>query len=179
MVEQGAPLTNSQEVATEQPEPAATIPQEPINETRLPLATMVNGKSIDDDPYVREYLRLNNNFEELAYETVADMASTTMYAGNSVEETVKGFAINDQLYAVHLIICDEEVKACYFRVNGIPTGAFLAKDDAMHDGTTSFDLDEQYTIEIQRLIFNDCGDRRFCDIYWDERDIVELEIKVK
>ena len=39
------------------------------------------------------------------------------------------------------------------------------------DGIQSFDLNEKYVLEIVAIDFDDCGNKRFCDIYWDQKDI--------
>lgn len=174
-VEQGAPLTNSQEVVTEQPEPAAIAPQEPSVETRPLLAPVVNGESIDDDPYTKEYLRFHGFFGNLSLETIDKDGGAVFNAGN-VPEDIKGFVINDEVYAIHLVLCAEEHNACYFRVNGVPTGRITMKDSNVNDVAKFFTLKEDYRLEVNSIHFNYCGTYRFCDMRHEAYDLVNISI---
>ncbi len=179
VVEQGAPVTNSQEVLEEsleeQPEPVAIAPQEPMVETQPQLATIVGGKSIDDDSYTREYLRLRGFFGNLPLETVDKDNGAVFNAGN-VPEDIKGFVINDKIYAIHLILCTEEHNSCYFRVNGVPTGQITTKDSDVNDAAKSFTLEEEYRLEVNSIQFNYCGTYRFCDMRHEAHDVVNVSI---
>jgi len=143
------------------------------------LAQIVHGQSIDSDPYIQDYLQQHDYFQDLEYKEVIDSTPLTLEAGNAIAEDIEGVALNNEGYALHLVICDEEQQACYFRINGVPTGKFIATTDTSSDGITSFDLDENYRIEINKIIFNDSGDKRFYDVYWDKKNIVELTIVKK
>lgn len=164
------------------------IPKEVEDFTELQLARVVHDQSIDD-AYIQEYLRQRNDFRTIPHEVVTDSASVIMRNGNNVREDIKGFALNNELYGIHLITCDEEFQACYFRVNGVPTGKmvtvgstqgnWLSRLFGFNEETKFFSLDNDFEMVIKNIKFNDCGERRFCDIYWDVQDIVEVEIKRK
>ena len=139
------------------------------------LATIVNGVSIEDS-YIQEYLKQRRFFNETSFSPINEDVSTIMESGNSVAENVRGYIIKGEKYAIHLIICDEEARACYFRINGVPTGKFVPKDSKSKDGIRFFELDGEFGIEIESIKFNDCGDRHFCDIYWDEENIVNISV---
>ena len=152
------------------------IKEEVVVIQQTQLAQIVHGQSIKDDLYIQEYLRQRNFFENLVYERVNGSTNITLEAGNAITEDIQGVALDGEGYAVHLILCDNEQKACFFRINGIPTGKFIANDGTSADGIQSFDLNEKYVLEIVAIDFDDCGNKRFCDIYWDQKDIVETKI---
>lgn len=143
---------------------------------QLPLAQSAHGQSIESDSYIQEYLQQHNYFEDLQYTEIVDAATFTLEAGNAIVEDIQGVALDNQGYAIHLIICDEETQSCYFRINGVPTGKFIAKTDTSSDGIKVFEINDGYTIEIVNITFNDSGDKRFYDVYWDKKNIVELKI---
>ncbi len=168
-------------------EPNLTLIEEELNESAIGtieeepeiilLAEEVNGISIEDS-YIQEYLELRNDFEDLLFAYLSD-GSLSMKEGNSITEEVKGYIIDGRKYAIHLILCDEEFRGCYFRINGVPTGRLISQDDSRSEGERSFVLDNNYTMDIKSIRFNDCGTRRFCDVYWNEENIVELSITNK
>lgn len=165
-IQEETPLTSDQENLTIEEEIA-----QPIT-----LAQIVHGQSLDSDQYIQDYLQQHDYFEDLDYKEVVDSTPLDLEADNAIAEDIQGIALDNQGYAIHLVICDEETQSCYFRINGVPTGKFVAKDDISSDGIKSFDINDQYTLEINKIIFNDSGDKRFYDIYWDKRNIVELTV---
>lgn len=139
------------------------------------LATEVNHQSINT-PYIQNYLQTYNNFADIPYEKVLpNSAVQARFTGGNQEDNIKGFEIANKRYAIHLIACDYNYQQCFFRINGVPTGALHASAQAQ----TTFDLDDTYQIRVDGMQFDYCDNRRFCNLHYEAYDIVNVSVMPK
>ncbi len=142
--------------------------------THKKLAGTVNGVSINS-PYIKEYIQAFKNFSEINHEKVTDKPFVmTVGAKNKL---VKGFEINNELYFIHLIYCDRYTDSCAFRVNGVPTNAlYNSKVKDRQGKQLFFNLNKEYRMIIESIQFDYCDNRRFCDLYFDTYDVVDVKL---
>ena len=150
--------------AEENPRTAEEVPITPTPE----LATIVNGRSIDDDPYIKaEYLPHYNYFADVEFKALSERTAFTLKTGN-VEEKIEGLILNGKKYAFHLVGCHREEQTCTFRVNGMPLSD-------LHEGD-SVALDQEYTMKVKAIAIDWCDDREICDYKYWKYDKVDLEV---
>lgn len=140
------------------------------------LASKVNNISIDT-PYITDYLKLYKNFSDIQYERVPKNSTVkTKVVVGAKEDTVRGFEMGYDRYAIHLILCNHNTKTCAFRINGIATGALAAVNDENVGAPSKFALDENSTLEITGIQLDYCDGRRFCNVYYEAYDIVNMTV---
>lgn len=144
--------------------------------TKIPLANVVNNVSIQT-PYIKQYLATYNDFSDVMYEKVLPNSVTheVLTVGNH-EDNIKGFEINGKRYAVHLLLCDYNLQRCFFRINGVPTGALHAFKEGQPEDSAAFNLDATYKIKINSITFDHCDNRRFCNLHYEAYDIVNISV---
>ncbi len=138
------------------------------------LADVIDGKSIIN-PETQEYIRWYNNFSSLHFEEIGNKTeiSTAIEVGNFDHE-LKGFTIDNKMYAIELVSCDEKTKGCGFKINGIDTGKIYVSDEDRIP--QSFNLNANYNIIINSITFNYCDNKRFCDTHFEAYDLVDVEV---
>lgn len=147
---------------------------------KIPLAQEIDGKSIHQ-PFIDDYLKARIFFEELYFERIQDSTSKVFYTSNSASSDIRGFILDDEKYAIHLVLCDKEHLSCIFRINGIPTGRITTKDRKFsffgHKEPKSFNLNDGYKIEVNSIEFDYCNNYRFCDMRHEVYDLVNVSIR--
>lgn len=133
------------------------------------LAAFVNGKNIFSDDYGKEYLMRNNNFSDIKFAKLTENTKTVSLKTGNVIDNIKGYEINKNKYAIHLIACDREKNTCNFRINGV-----LANDLGV---SNTFALDNSYGITVKSIKIDYCDNRRVCDFLFDAYDLVEIEVE--
>ena len=93
------------------------------------------------------------------------------------EDNIKGFEINGERFAVHLLYCDSYNRNCVFRVNGVPTGKISVKGTPGRKD--SFALSPEYDLVIDSAQFNFCDNRRFCNLAFEAYDVVGVVVDRK
>lgn len=138
-------------------------------EFKFPLATTVDGKSMEDDPYIPKYLEHYKNFSYVDFEYAQAGQSYKIYlkAGN-VKEKIYGYILNDQAYAIHLVGCDRSKKTCNLRINGILISAL--------SGGYIVNINDNYELDINSIKIDYCDNKDVCDYLFDTYDLVEAEI---
>lgn len=143
------------------------------------LARKVSNISIDT-PYVLDYLKLYKNFSSIQYERMPKNSTVkTKLAVGAKEDNIRGFEMGYDRYAIHLILCNHNTKTCAFRINGVATGALSAISDKSAEASSKFDLDENATLEVTGIQLDYCDGRRFCNVYYEAYDIVNLTVITK
>ena len=126
-----------------------------------------------DQVYAAEYLDVYGNFSDINYKKVVDTTSERMLAG-AKEDNIKGFEINGERFAVHLLYCDSYNENCVLRVNGVPTGKISVKGTPGRKD--SFALAPEYDLKIGSAQFNFCDNRRFCNVAYEAYDRVDVVV---
>lgn len=141
------------------------------NKTEPKLAEVVDGKSIHTEYYDNDYSQ-HFNLSKISYEKINNnaLSSASLKIGNKMD-WIKGFEINKEQYAIHLVGCNKQKKTCNFRVNGISF-----RD--LSEGTL-FDLNNGHTIKIKSIKIEFCDNKFVCDYMFDSYDLVEIEVFVK
>ncbi len=80
---------------------------------------------------------------------------------------IKGYTLNNINYALQVIACDHSSKVCSLRINDVP--------HLINPGN-EIDIDKEYKILIKEIVLNSC-EKRFCDMYFDVYDTVEMKIE--
>lgn len=143
------------------------------------LASKVNNTSIDT-PYITDYLKLYKNFSDIQYERLSKNSTVkTRLTAGAKEDNLRGFEMGYDRYAIHLILCNHNTKTCAFRVNGVTTGALSANSDKNAVVPSKFDLDENSTLEITGIQLDYCNGRRFCNVYYEAYDIVNVTVVIR
>jgi hypothetical protein len=140
------------------------------------LAAMVGGKTTDT-PYIRDYLEVYRNFSEINYDKLA--FNSTLQVKMTIgakEDNIKGFEAGEKLYAAHLIICNHNERTCSFRLNGIATGPISAANDINAKSPSKISLYENTTLQVEEVIWDYCDGRRFCNMYYEAYDIVNVTV---
>ena len=148
-----------------------------INETPR-LATRVNNHSADDH-YVKGYLGIYKNFSDIPFQKIKRNATANLkLLVGAKEDNIRGFQVGNDRYAIHLIICNHNTGECAFRVNGVATGPL--RDNNSDTGAHSkFSIDENKTLEVTGIQLDYCDGRRFCNVYYEAYDIVNLTVTAK
>lgn len=133
------------------------------------LAAYVNGKNIFLDEYGKGYLERNSNFSELEFKELTENTKTVSFKTGNIIDNIKGYELDKNKYAIHLIACDRERNTCNFRINGV-----LAKELGV---SSTFDLDNRYKIKVKSIKIDYCDNRRVCDFLFDAYDLVEVEVE--
>ena len=64
----------------------------------------------------------------------------------------------------------------FFRINGIPTKRIYSLDINDPDKQTTFSINNDYSIQIKSITFDYCDRKKFCDIYYEAYEVVEVEV---
>jgi len=133
------------------------------------LATVINGKSIFDDPYIGTYMQKFNNLMNVEFKTLQERDSNKINftSGNFVEHKVEGFRLENKDYGIHMMSCFKDSNECVFRVNGLYT--------RLSTGINPYNLNDNYMIRINAIHYDHC-DRYPCDYFFDAYDLVEAEV---
>lgn len=127
-----------------------------------------------------DYLKTYKNFSDIQYEKISKNSTVkTRLVVGAKEDTIQGFEMGYDRYVIHLILCNHNAKTCAFRINGVITGALSAISDENAVMPSKFDLDDNSTIEITSIQFDYCDGRRFCNVYYEAYDIVNLAVITK
>lgn len=146
-----------------------SIPNESfLNKTEPKLAEFVNGKSIHTEYYGNVYSKYFN-LSKTKFELIKNgsTVSTSLKIGNKID-WIKGFTINNENYAIHLVGCNRQKITCNFRVNGI-----LVKD--LSAGGI-FYLNTNQSVKVKSITLDFCDNKFVCDYMFDSYDLVEIEI---
>jgi len=130
-----------------------------------------------DRTYAEKYLNTYNSFSNIEYKLIVneESVSTVMKIGSRKEDNIKGFDINGDKFAMHLIYCNRDTKSCALRINGVPTGKLYQKD--ILDKQNEFQLNEDYILKINSIEFDFCDHRRFCNVAHEAYDVVDVKIE--
>ena len=133
------------------------------------LATVVDGKSIFDDPYLSTYMKKFNNLRDVQFKTLQERGGTKINftSGNFVERKVEGFRLGNKNYGVHMTSCFKDSEECVFRINGLYT--------RLSPKSNPFDLDGKYAVVVNVIHYDHC-DEYPCDYFFDAYDLVEAEV---
>jgi len=179
------PFLNETENNTETtPEDNISVNPEVANEKqKVKLAETVNGRSINTG-YIRNYLALHNNFSDIGYKKLQAVDDEVfVLKAKESPESKAGYEINQELYAIHLMGCDQRTRSCFFRINGVPTGNvydITAKKQGVMINAgkdNAFQINDGHEIVLKKIDFNYCDHRRFCSLEFHAYDRVEVEIE--
>ena len=146
-----------------------------INVVSPRLDTIYNETNLDyDRVYAREYLDLRHNFSDISFKEVTGREDFVLSMGNRVDD-VRGFRINNESFAVHLVYCDEFKKFCKFRINGVISPKMYIPSL----GENSFDFHQNYTLTIEDAKFNQCDNHRFCHLGYEGYHKVDVRVDRK
>lgn len=161
-----------------------TVNEQPLVDSQMEnetpqLAQKINSISIDTQ-YIREYLDLYKNFSDVPYKKLkANSTDNAILAVGAKEDNIRGIELSNKRYAVHLILCNHNTRECAFRINGVATGPLATAEDDQAKAPSKFDLDENATLQINSIQMDYCDGRRFCNVYYEAYDIVNLTVLVK
>lgn len=142
------------------------------------LAKLFNEDNLDfDRDYKTKYLNDHKNFSNINFKKIIDKEDSTLSVG-ARNDNIKGFEINNSRFAIDLIGCNSYSKYCTFRINGVPTKQVYSPKD-IPNKKTSFDLDEQYVMKVENIVFDFCDNRRFCHLGYEGYNIVNVSIEKK
>lgn len=133
-------------------------------------------KPSEDSALIERYKKAYNDFDDVDFNTIDSNSKYdfVLKAGN-VPEKIEGVSINDEKFAIHLLVCNQASKNCFFRINGEPTGALYQAEDG-ENNPNAIALNKDYLLVINNIIFNYCNNKRFCDSYFEAYHIVNLSI---
>lgn len=137
--------------------------------------TVVFAPNSYDAEYVNKYFNMAKNFSDVLFEDLGTFSfySTTMKVGNVMDNT-RSYRIGNEKFVIHLLGCDISNLACMFRINGVPTKRLYSSDKLL--AKSSFSLNPDYELRISSIIFDYCGDARFCDLDFEAYHIVNISI---
>ena len=146
-------------------------------ESKKVLAKLYNQDSGSfDKEYSKQYLAVYKNFSDIEYKAI-DADDLTIMKVGARKDNIKGFDIEGDRFAVHLIHCDRRSQSCAFRINGVPTGKLYTKNTLSKQ--TEFSLTKDYSLKIDSIKFDFCDGRRFCNLFHEAYDVVDVEVKGK
>jgi len=124
--------------------------------------------------FAENYLNLMGNYSDLSYEFLGDTEryDFILKEGN-VLDNIKGISLSNKKFAIDLLACAQNTNSCGFRINGVPTKRIYANNDPSQN---SFNLDPNYKLRLNSIIFDYCGHVRVCDIDFDAYDIINISI---
>ncbi len=156
----------------------AIVPENKISKSYGNLSKVYNEDNLEFDKNFRDdYLSKRNNFSDLHFKKVILKENARLIVGNR-EDNIKGFEVNNKSFAIDLLGCNSYSKYCAFRINGVPTKQMYSIKD-FSDRKTSFDLDGQYVMKIENIIFDFCDDRRFCHLGYEGYHVVDVSVERK
>lgn len=149
-----------------------------VNENISRLAKIFNEDNLDFDREFRDlYLAQRKNFSDLPFKNVTTKENARLLIG-SRNDNIKGYEINNTRFAIDLLGCNSYSRYCTFRINGVPTKQIYSPRD-FPDGKVSFDLDGQYVVKIENIVFDYCDGRRFCHLGLEGYHVVDVSIERK
>lgn len=134
------------------------------------LATVIGNKNVFDDAYSSTYMQKYNNLSNVEFKTLTQKEMSISLSTGNQKSSVKGFTLDNENYAIHLIACNREKKTCNFRINGL-----LAKDISS-SANSDMVLNDNYTVKVKSVKFDYCNNRRVCDYLLQSYDLVEMEL---
>ncbi len=124
-----------------------------------------------------DYFSQNDNFSSIAYVAIdSQLPKQIALSTDHGNENIKGIELNNERYLIDLIACDYNQQACFFKINGVSTGALHSKEISTK---SKFGLDENHQIEISSITWDYCGNRRFCNLHYESNHIVDLVVMAK
>ena len=102
--------------------------------------------------------------------------SRDLRIGNFDHE-LNGLILDTKKYVIDLAACDERTKGCILKINGVDTYKIYADNTNKEQNT--FDINDDYVIKINSIIFDFCDNKRFCDTYFEAYDLVNVSIQRK
>jgi len=143
------------------------------------LAKVFNEDNLDfDKSYRLKYLNNHKNFSNINFKKVVDRDDNTFTVG-SRNDNIKGFDINNQSYAIHLLYCEPQGRYCAFRINGVPAARLHSFLEVENSKITFFDIDEDYVLKVNSIKFNQCDNKRFCHLGYEGYHVVDVSIERK
>ncbi|MBI2549203.1 hypothetical protein HYW21_07685 [Candidatus Woesearchaeota archaeon] len=143
--------------------------------SQLPFATTVHNQTIHT-PSIQEYFTVRQNFTNVTYKKFDLYDKTSMKIGARLD-TKRGYIINNQKYVIDLLYCDRNTKACFFRINGVPTKRLYDPKYSNASKPSFFTMNDNVSLQIASITFNFCDHRRFCNMPFEAYDIVQVEVK--
>jgi len=141
----------------------------PLNNLDPNLATVVNGKSIFEDPYIEIYMQKFNNLRNVEFKTLTSQGDYFLLkVGHGDFGNLDGFILNNRKYVLHLLWCDHRVNDCIIRING-------ALFNVSIEGKSTIGLDSGHLLKIKSIKFDVC-ELEICDYLYDVYDFVESEV---
>ena len=143
------------------------------------LAKLYNEDLLEfDKDYKTKYLNDNKNFSNINFKKIVNRDDSTFTVG-ARNDNIKGFEVDNQSYAVHLLYCISHKRYCTFRINGVPTKKLFSFQDFGNNKKHSFDLDENYILKINSVKFDYCDDRAFCHLGMEGYHVVNVSVEKK
>ncbi|MBI2549432.1 hypothetical protein HYW21_08870 [Candidatus Woesearchaeota archaeon] len=143
--------------------------------SQLPFARTIHNQTIHT-PSIQEYFRVHQNFTNLTYKEFDSYDKTSMKIGARLD-TQRGYIIDKEKYVIDLLYCDRNTKACFFRINGVPTKRLYDPRQSNASKPSVFTLNEDVSLQVASITFNFCDHRRFCNMPFEAYDIVQVEVK--
>jgi hypothetical protein len=149
------------------------LAQAELTDTRNLL--IVKSLPMQNNAVVDAYVKTHEEFEGVNYAVLSQDTQTRLQlrAGNLPEE-LKGVQTATERYALQLMMCDRQSQSCSFRVNGKSTGELYAHPGVNHANAVA--LDEKFILKIDKITFDFCDNRRFCDSNFQAYDLVDTSI---
>jgi len=172
-------LTSSNASASGNESPSSSVLGNTPNIAKKGLAKLLNEDNLDfDRNYKAKYLLDRNNFSDMDFE-IKSVGSILNLKTGARQDNLKGVKLNDKDFAIDLVSCDSYERYCTFRINGVPTKKMFGSTDFGNARKHSFDLDENYSIKVNSIVFDFCDNRRFCHLGMEAYHVVNMSIERK
>ena len=152
-----------------------TINLSQINKTFLAKIFNEDNLVFDRD-YLYEYLEDRKNFSDLDFKNITVNDKLTLKYG-AVLEPLSGIKINDENFAIEVMGCNSYERYCTFRINGVPTKKLYSLEEFQGSRKPDFDLDDDYKLTIENIVFDYCDGQRFCSLGYESYNIIDVKIK--
>lgn len=122
-----------------------------------------------DVEYAKKYLTLRNNYSDLVFFDINDRdnISAIVKFGNKMD-TLRGYLISSNRYAIDLVGCDPSDGRCGFRINGVPT-------KKLNKGQ-SFNISDTHQLLVSDITIFYCDEKVYCDLDFDAYHVVNISI---